>query len=73
METYLHQTAQCQIVISDDTLDLVEFGKMSRIDGLVSEDAIDGEVTGGRWPVTWALHGSKLVQHSCTDGRRVRS
>lgn len=72
-QTYLHQTAQCQIVIGDDTLDLVELCKMGRVDGLVPEDTIDGEVTGRWWSAIWALHGSKLVQHSCTDGRRVRS
>lgn len=72
-ETYLHKAAQCQIVIGDNALNLVELGEMSRVDGLVPEHTIDGEVTGRWWPAIRPLLGGKLVQHSCTDGRRVRS
>lgn len=72
-ETHLHKAAQRQIVIGDNALNLVKLGKMSRVNGLVPEHTIDGEVTGRRWPAIRALLGGKLVQHSCTDGRCVRS
>ena len=39
-----HQAAESEVVISNDTFDLVEFCKMSGVDGLVAEDAVDGEV-----------------------------
>lgn len=41
-----HEVAQREAVVSHDTLDLVELGQVSGIQGLIPEHSIDGEVFG---------------------------
>ena len=41
------ESAQSQAVIRNDAFDLVEFGEVRGVDGLVAEDAVYGEVARG--------------------------
>ena len=41
------EAAQSQAVIGNDAFDLVELGEVGGVDGLVAEDAVDGEVARG--------------------------
>lgn len=46
-EEDLHEAdepAEGEAEVGDDALDLVELGQMGGVDGLVAEDAVDGEV-----------------------------
>lgn len=71
--SHLHKTTKGQIVVSNDTLDLVEFSQVRSIDGLVTEHTINGEVTGWWWAAIGALLLCQFVQHVGTDGGGVRS
>ena len=46
--TDLHKTTQSKVIIGNDTLNLVELGQMCRINTLVTEHPVDGEVS-CRW------------------------
>lgn len=50
------------------TFDLVELRKVGAVDGLIPEDAVDGEVLGRLETVL-----RQAVQHPGADRRRVRS
>ena len=41
------EAAQRQAVVRNDAFDLVELGEVGGVDGLVAEDAVDGEVARG--------------------------
>lgn len=60
-----HEAAEGQVVVCDDALDLVELCEMGGVDGLVAEDAVDGEVAAG------ARVGGQAVQAVCRDGGGV--
>src|SRR5271155_4032030 len=42
-----NQSAECEPKVSNHAFDLVELGEMGMVNGLVAEDAVDGEVTSG--------------------------
>lgn len=70
LEELLHeldQVAQGDVVVGQDTFDLVELGKMGGVDGLVTEHTVDGEQSGGLGVL------GERVQHSGGDGGGVRS
>ena len=70
LEELLHeldQVAQSDVVVGQDTFDLVELSEMGGIDGLVTEHTVDGEQPGGLWVL------GQRVQHSGGDGGGVRS
>ena len=69
--TYLHKTAQRQVVISNDAFDLVELGQVRRVDTFVAEHSVDREITRRRWPAVGSLPRRQLVQHLGADCRRV--
>lgn len=68
--TLTDQIRKSQIAVRDDALDLMELGKMGRIDGLVPEHAVDTEQLGRLEPSRLVRD---LVQHRGRDGRRVRA
>lgn len=69
--TYLHKTAQRQVVISNDAFDLVKLGQVRRVDTFVAEHPVDREITRRRWPAVGPLPRRQLVQHLGADCRRV--
>ena len=60
-----NQVAEREAKVSNDALDLVELGEMRGVDGLVAEDAVDGEVARG------PRVGGELVEHVDGGGGRV--
>lgn len=71
--SHLHKTTKGQVVVSNDTLDLVEFSQMRSVDGFVTEHTIDGEVTGWWRTTIGAFLLRQLVQHVGADSCGVRS
>ena len=67
----LHKSSQSQIIIRNNTLDLVELSQMCRIHSLVSENTVNGEITCWWWTSIWALHLCELVKHVCGDSGGV--
>ena len=64
------QVAQGEVVVGHEALDLMELAEMGGIHGLVTEDTVDGEVSGG---LESTLLVGKLVQHLRRHGRGVRT
>lgn len=64
-----HEVAKCEVVVSDHALNLVKLRQVGGIQGLVPEDAINGEVFDGRE----LLLLPHLVQHAGANGCRVRA
>lgn len=62
-----YQSAEREAKVCDDTLYLVELRQMCCINGLVSKDSIDREVTG------WSRICGELVEHVRGDGCCVRT
>lgn len=61
------EAAEGEAEVGNDALDLMELGQMGGVDGLVAEDAVDGEVTGR------SRVGGQAVQHVGGYGGRVRA
>ena len=59
-----------EVVVRDDTLDLVELGEVGRVDGFVPENAVDTEQLRGLEPSGLVRD---LVQHRCRHRGRVRA
>jgi hypothetical protein len=62
------EVAKGDVVVGDDALDLVELGQVGGVDGLVPEDAVDGEQLAGL-EAAGLLGG--LVEHGGGDGGGV--
>ena len=61
--------AKTDVTVTDNTLNLVELSQVSGIEGLVSEDSVNGEVLHG---LEFLLLG-QTVKHLRGDGGCVRS
>lgn len=69
----LHQTAERQAVVGNDTLDLVELCQMRSVDRLVAEHTVDGEVARGRRAAVGSLFRGELLQQRGGNGCGVCS
>ena len=59
------QAAKSKAIVSNDPFDLVKFREVCSVDGLIPEDAIDGEVS------SRVRIGCELVEHVCGNSRSV--
>lgn len=69
---YLQQFTHGQVIVSDDAFDLMELGQMGGVDALVSENAVDGEVSRCWWPTIRPFDTCQFMEHVGAHGRRMR-
>ena len=62
-----HKVSQSEVVVCHRTLNLVKLCQVSRIQGLIAEHSVDGEVFDGMELLLLA----QLIEHACSDCSRV--